>query len=197
MCLKQREDIIYPWTDTTHGCVSFGHRNGFNMWLSVSSAIRDVVERAVHQNALSFLNVSGVALGSGGPTRDFLSHCAEASSIQGTKLPLLDLCGHDEDSWSESLKGWLRLPPLPVISALSARRRLSGWTGLCVALRQLTVTMETSGCKPMALEEAGQCQEWEEGSSHPTQWNRKNPFMRGGGKPYENNCSSEEKEVRI
>ena len=167
MCLKQTEDISYPWADTTHGCVLFGHRNGFNMWLSVSSAIRDVVERAVHQNALSFLKVSGVALGNGGPARDFLSHCLAASSIQGTKMPLLDVCRHDEDSWSESLKGWLCLPA--VISAPSARRRLSGWTGLCVAPRQLAVTMETSGCKPMALEEAGQCQEWEEGSSHPTQ----------------------------
>ena len=52
-------------------------------------------------------------------------------------------------------------------------------TVLYVALKQLTVTMATSGCKPKTLEEVGQCQEWEEGPFHPS-LSQKKPFHEGG-----------------
>lgn len=168
------------------------------MWLSVSSAIRDVVERAVHQNALSFLNVSGVALGSGGPARDFLSHCAAASSIQGTKLPLLDLCGHDEDSWSESLKAWLRLPPPPLRNLCPFCQAEAQWLDRAVCSTEAAdrhygnLGLQTHGFGGgRAVSKVG-------GGEFPPHTVKQNkPFYGGGGKPYENNCSSEEKEVRI
>ena len=55
------------------------------MWFSISLAIQDAVERAVHQH-LIFLKVSSVALGSYGPARDFILHCLAANTIQGTKF---------------------------------------------------------------------------------------------------------------
>ena len=52
-------------------------------------------------------------------------------------------------------------------------------TVLYVALKQLAVTIATSGCKLKTLEEVGQCQEWEEGPFHPSQSQTK-PFHEGG-----------------
>ena len=56
------------------------------MWLSMSSTIQDVVERAVHQHLVSSLKISSVALGSYGPARDFILHCLAANTIQETKF---------------------------------------------------------------------------------------------------------------
>lgn len=51
----------------------------------------------------------------------------------------------------------------------------------------------------MTLEGVGRCQEWKEGNSHPTQWNRKKSILWKKKKklPNESNSFNEEKKVRV
>lgn len=95
-------------------------------------------------------------------------------------FPQLGLSGSGVSSRSEALKGWLSLLPLVCLFCPADAQWLE--QGCCS-----TGSMEAPDYHHgnfrlqnlgMTLGWVGQCQKQKEGSSHPTQWNRKSPFMK-------------------